>query len=259
MNAPGSPSSPLQMRYFSSPGLLCGERPLRAGREPRAAAAADARVGDALDDPLGRLLGQREARGLVAAAREALLDALRVDDPDVAQGDARLLLVEADLVPVAHDLAGRRVLVHELLDGHAVLEVLVDDLLDVLGLEPAVERVVRAHREGALRAEPVTADDRDLDLVVEPGRLDLFDEGVVDGQRAGEHAGGAGADRHPQATVAGRRDLDVARLGGLLAAVRARVHCRFVTHETPCHPFWAPTCSIRSRMTLRVLSGVRLP
>ncbi len=43
-----------------------------------------------------------------------------------------LLLVEADLVPVAHDLAGLRVLVQVLLDRRAADEVLGDDGLDVL-------------------------------------------------------------------------------------------------------------------------------
>ena len=40
MNAPGSPSSALQMRYFCSAAALQGELPLLARREPAAAAAA---------------------------------------------------------------------------------------------------------------------------------------------------------------------------------------------------------------------------
>ena len=96
------------MMYFSSLRRLARELPLDARREAGAAAAADARVGDLLDDPLGRLLGEHHARGLVAAARHVLVDALGVDDADVAQGDARLLRVEVDVVPVADALAGLR-------------------------------------------------------------------------------------------------------------------------------------------------------
>ena len=133
MNAPGSPSSALQMRYFSSLLDCVGELPLDAGREAGAAAAADARVGDLLDDPLGRLLGERHARGLVAAAREVVVDGLGVDDADVAQRDARLLLVEADVVPVADALAGLRVLVEEAARPAAPpLRCSLDDLGDVL-------------------------------------------------------------------------------------------------------------------------------
>ena len=52
MNAPGSPSSPLQMMYLTSPGDGRGELPLHARGEAGAAAAAQAGGEDLLDDLL---------------------------------------------------------------------------------------------------------------------------------------------------------------------------------------------------------------
>ena len=232
---------------------LAGELPLDAGREPGAAAAAQARVGDLFDDPLGRLLGERHPGGLVTADGEVGVDGLGVDHPDVAERDARLQPVEPDVVPVADALAGLRVLVEELLDRLAALEVPLDDRGDVPGLEVAVQRVVAEHHDGAHRAQAVTADDADLDAVAEPGRLDLLDEGVVDGHGAGEQAGGAGADLDVVAAARTRRDVDVAGLGaGLWGG-------DLVSHGASAHPFVPPTSSMRSRMILRVWSGVRPP
>ena len=59
MNAPGSPSSALQIRYFWSAGCLRANLPLRAGREAAAAAAAQAAPLDDVADLGGRLLAQR--------------------------------------------------------------------------------------------------------------------------------------------------------------------------------------------------------
>ena len=97
-------------------------------------------------------------------------------------------------LPVADALAGLLVLVEEALDRLAALEVLLDDLGDVPGLEVAVQRVVAEHHDGAHGAQAVAADDADLDAVAEPGVLHLLHEGVEDGHGAGEQAGGAGAD-----------------------------------------------------------------
>ncbi|OPZ46054.1 MAG: hypothetical protein BWY94_00921 [Actinobacteria bacterium ADurb.BinA094] len=232
---------------------LVGELPLDAGREPGAAAAADARVGDLLDDLLLGHRRERRARRLVAAAGEVLVEALRVDHAHVAQGDARLGLVEPDVVPVADALAGLGVLVEEALHRTAVPEVLVDHLGHVPRLEMAVQRVVAEHGDRAHGAQAVTADDADVHLVGQAGLPDLLHERVVDGHRAGEHAGGAGADLDGPAAVGTFADADV-------AGVVVRARCRgLVGHGLSAHPFVAPTCSMRSRMIRRVLSGVRPP
>ncbi len=54
MNAPGSPSSALQIRYFWSACRGLGELPLLAGRETAAAAAAQPACLDCFADLLGR-------------------------------------------------------------------------------------------------------------------------------------------------------------------------------------------------------------
>ena len=53
MNAPGSPSSPLQMTYLSGE-VARGRRPFAAGGEARAAAAAQAGEANFVDDLFGR-------------------------------------------------------------------------------------------------------------------------------------------------------------------------------------------------------------
>ena len=191
------------------------ELPLQARREPGAAAAAQTGGEHLLDELLGPHRRERLARGLVAAPREVLVDVLRVDDPDVAQRDALLRLVERDVVGAGDALAGRRVGVEELLDHVATGEVLRDDLLDVPELQPRVVGVaVRDHCQRALRAEAVAADDGHLHLVLQAGRGDLRLELVLDLQRPGEHTGGAGADTHPAPALRRADDLDLDALGG---------------------------------------------
>ena len=56
-------------------GGLARELPLEAGREARAAAAAQARLLDLVDDLLGRHLGERLGERRVAVAGDVFLDA----------------------------------------------------------------------------------------------------------------------------------------------------------------------------------------
>ena len=103
-------------------------------------------------------------------------------------------------------LAGRRVDVEELLDDLAADEMLRDDARHVLELEARIVRLVaRNDGQRPLGAEPVAADDRHLDLILQPGGGHLGLERVADLERAGEDAGGAGADGDPAAAVAGWR------------------------------------------------------
>ena len=245
MNAPGSPSSPLQMMYLIVARRGRGELPLHARREAGAAAAAQAGGEDLLDDLLRRHRRERLARGLVAAPRQVLVQALRVDDADVAQGDAVLRLVERDVVGAGDALAGGGVDVQQLLDDLTAGEVLLDDGLDVLELEPRVVRVaVGDDRERSLRAEAVAADDADLDLVLQAGLGDLGDERVVDLQGAGEHAGGAGADRDPAPAVRAGGHLDLDALGGH-GGLRHRRH--LPAPPRPARAACARPCASRRR------------
>ena len=182
MNAPGSPSSALQMMYFSSLFEAFANFHLRPVGKP---APPRPRMPESVTCAMihsGVFSLSASARGLVAAARDVLVDALRVDDPHVTEGDARLPTVEADVVPVADALAGLLVLVEELLDRRAVLEVLFDHDAHVPGTKVPVEGVVAEHDHRTHGAEAVAADDRDFHAISEARRLDLLDEGVVDRQ-----------------------------------------------------------------------------
>ena len=206
MNAPGSPSSPLQMMYLSSPGEAARELPLQPVGKPAPPRPRRPEASTSSMICLRRHRRERLARGLVAAPRQVLVQALRVDDADVAQRDALLRLVERDVVGAGDALARGRVDVEQLLDDLPAGEVLLDHGLDVLDLEPRVVRVaVRHDGQRPLGAQAVTADDADLDLVLQAGLGDLGDELVLDLQGAGEHAGGAGADPDPAPAVGAGR------------------------------------------------------
>ena len=86
------------MRYFCSRGLAQRELPLLARREAAAAAPAQAALLDRRADLLARLRADRLQERRVAAARDVLLDARRVDDPAVLQHPPQLRLEERVLV-----------------------------------------------------------------------------------------------------------------------------------------------------------------
>ena len=158
-------------------GLLLRELPLHSGREARAAAAAQARLQDLLHHLLRRHLEEHLLDGLVAVARDVVLDLLRVDDAAVAQHDAVLLLVERDVR-------------------------LRDELLRLLGvvaqtLHQHVERALREDlHDRALLAEPEAARHDHLHLVLEAGRLKFLLERLDDGRAAARTARGAAAHKN---------------------------------------------------------------
>ena len=58
MKAPGSPSSPLAITYFGSPGASRADRHFFASEEAAAAASAEAGTGDFADHVFGRHRGK---------------------------------------------------------------------------------------------------------------------------------------------------------------------------------------------------------
>ena len=74
-NVPESPSSALQTTYFCSAGVLEHRLPLDAGGKRRAAAAAQARLGDRLDDRRPAPCVERAPQPAIAAVRHVVVDA----------------------------------------------------------------------------------------------------------------------------------------------------------------------------------------
>ena len=203
---------------------LARKVPFRARGKARATATAQAGVKHLLDDLLGAHAGEGLARGLVTAARQVLVEALRVDGAHVAQRDPRLLGVEGDVVGTGDTLAARRVDVEQILHDLAPGEVLLDDARNILELEARIVRVAARHDgEWPLGTEAVAAADGHLHGIGEAGFRHLVAERLMHLERACEHAGCAGAHRDPHATVARRRHAHL-DAGGGAGGVRHRAH-----------------------------------
>ena len=147
-------------------GLRGGKRPLAAGREARAAAAAKAGTGHHVDDLGGGHLAQHLAQRLVAVEGNILVDVLRIDHAAVAQRDALLLFVELHVVQRL-DAAGGfdGFLVQKAGHDAALDQVLGDDLVHVAYLDAAVERAFGVdddHRADLAQAEATGAHQLDL-------------------------------------------------------------------------------------------------
>ena len=80
------------MTYFCLPLRLGDRAPLQARRETRAAAAAQAALGDLVDHLARRHLGQHLDQRLVAVGGDVVLDALGIDHAAVLQHDLLLPL-----------------------------------------------------------------------------------------------------------------------------------------------------------------------
>ena len=177
MNAPGSPSSALQIRYLIRTGRLDRHVPLDARGEARAAAAPEARGLDHIDRLLGAH-GREDLLGrLVPAAGDIGIDVLGVHFAAVGKHDLDLFIMEGVVVvlhePVGDRRAAHDMLVHDPLD-HVRLDVLIRGLV-------AVDDHVHEH---VARAEP-PATDLMHRAVLFHGRLDprgrkaLFEGGIT--------------------------------------------------------------------------------
>ena len=126
MNAPGSPSSPLQMKYFCPSGDDASAanfhfRPVGKPAPPRPR-RPEARISSRT---CSRVISRQHlVQCLVAAGVEVVVDVLGVDPAAVAQHQAILVLIE--IVVDRGLLLGEH---HPLVDRLAADDVLVDDLL----------------------------------------------------------------------------------------------------------------------------------
>ena len=128
MNAPGSPSSPLQMTYFWREVALATVFHFRPVGIARAATATQAAARDLVDHLDGRHVGERLDGSVVPAPRDVLFDALRVLAAAAFEHDAFLAGKERRF--------GRNV---QPLDG-CIVQVL-DDLVRVFRLDVLIAHI----------------------------------------------------------------------------------------------------------------------
>lgn len=150
-----------------------GELPLAPGGEAGASPAAKAGDLKLVDHVLGLHRREDLLQGGVAVAGDVLVDVLGVDGAAIAEHDAELLLVEADLVDLDPVLLPI-VFIEQALDLAALDDLLGDDLLGVLGLDLHVERLGGEHLDdGALFAEAEAAGFDDLHFVLDAHGLGM--------------------------------------------------------------------------------------
>ena len=145
-------------------GLSCGKLPLHTGGEACAAAATETGLKNFLNNLLRRHLEENLLDSLVAVACNVVVDLLRVDDAAVSQNDTILLLIERN-VRFRNEALGLFRIVAKALNDAALDEVLVDDVLNIVGLDLHIERALRKNLDDrALFAEAETASSNDLHL-----------------------------------------------------------------------------------------------
>ena len=231
--------------------------PLETGGEARTAAAADAGVQDFLND-FGRChLREGLRKTLVARVRDVVLDGLGVDQAAVAERDTLLLRVERHLRVVVDLRLERGLHIEEALDDLVADDVLLDNLLRVLGRHLHVEHVVGHHLDDrALGAEAEAARLDDLDVGLEAGGLDLIAEvrherlgggGVAARTAAAEDILLPGVDRALGDEAEGQLALRGLERGVEIGLARDLVH------------FKAQPFALNSLMISTAFAGVTLP
>ena len=110
MNAPGSPSSALQITYFGLTGALRHQLPFHAGRETRAAAPAQAAGFDFGDDLFGLHRGEHLAQRGITVAGDVFLDVFRVNQAAIFEDDLLLFGEESEIALGGDDIGGDVVL-----------------------------------------------------------------------------------------------------------------------------------------------------
>jgi hypothetical protein len=167
------------MTYFCTFDLL-GEKPLLEGREAGTAAAPEPRFLEFGDDVVTGHLGQDLFEGGVAVTGDVLFDVLGVDEAAVAENDAKLLLIEADIVDL-RVLLGLIILVEEAINRSSLHDVLGNELLRVFRLDLDVERLVgKDFYDRTLFAEPEAPGLHNLDVVLGSRPIEFVEDVVVD-------------------------------------------------------------------------------
>ena len=164
-------------------GIPAGELPLEAGGEAGAAAAAQAGLGDFLDDLLAGHFGEDLAQGGIAIHGDVLLDVLGVDDAAVAERHTELGLVELDVLQRGDLdlLTTLGIAVDQSLHDTALQQVLGGDLRHIGDLHAGVEGAIGIDdHDGAHFAKAEAAGAHDLDFILKTQLDDLLLHGFGD-------------------------------------------------------------------------------
>ena len=197
MNAPGSPFVGVADDVLGEILRAPGELPLQAGEEAGAAAAAQPGVFHLAHHVLGRHLVQHLAQRSVTVAGDVLVDAFRVDEAAVAEGDADLFAVEGDVVVQRQGLVLDRLLVGQAFDRAALEQRLLDHLGDVARLHLAVEDALGVdHHDRPHGAEAAAAGGHYAHFVGQAAPSDLALHGCHHLVRIRRMASRPAADQH---------------------------------------------------------------
>ena len=90
MNAPGSPSSALQMTYFCGAWRFGDRAPFQAGRISRAAATAQSALDHRVHHVLRRHFAKHVIQPLITVGGDVSFDAFRINFAAVRQNDGQL-------------------------------------------------------------------------------------------------------------------------------------------------------------------------
>ena len=178
-------------------GRLFAELPFQTGGEAGAAASADARELDLIDDLIGGHLGERLGEGGPSVHGDVFVDAFGIDDAAVCPGHLVLVAEEVDFTEDRHLAFNRRTLVKVFLRDAALEQMLFRDACNGALFEPVIENAAGIDDDDrTLVADAVATGQNDIDLVLEFMLSDFLKEQVVYFQGAGCNAPGSAADEN---------------------------------------------------------------
>ena len=189
------------------PGGILRRLPFQPGGKSAAATAAQVGFLDLIENFVRRHLEQRFGERRVAAHRQVVIDAHRVDANVISDQQTGLVLVERHLAHMDCLLAGIGVRIDQALD-HFIFQSACDDLRDVIGPDLEVADLVRSgDNVGPLFAKAVAARDPHLDPGVGTQLCDFVLERACDPGRVQTVAGRARANRDTGfGRIPGRQD-----------------------------------------------------
>ena len=154
-----------------------GKFPFHARGEPRAAAAAQTRDQDLLNDLIRRHFGQGLDHAGIAVPGDILIDFLGVNESAVAENTKILKGEKGDVLHRRNDSGGDRFAIEQPLQHTTLDEMLLDKLGDIGGFDHHVDDALRIDdHDRPHRTETVAAGFHDPDFIDQPPPLQLGDQ-----------------------------------------------------------------------------------